>query len=67
MKITTARKVSKYGGFLGQYFPTFELNTERYGVSLRIQFECRKIPTRKNSISGHFSRGVQFEDYRLTR
>ena len=28
----------------------------RYSVSLRIQFECRKIQTRKNSVFGHFSR-----------
>ena len=27
-------------------FPAFGLNTERYGVSIRIQFECRKIQTR---------------------
>ena len=30
--------MSKYGVFLGSYFPTFGLNTERYGVSLRIQY-----------------------------
>ena len=28
------------------YFPAFKLNTERYEVSLRIQFECGKIRTR---------------------
>ena len=28
------------------YFPAFGLNTERYGVSLRIQYKCRKIRTR---------------------
>ena len=27
-----------------------------YGVSLRIQSECGKIRTRKNSVFGHFSR-----------
>ena len=27
-----------------------------YGVNLRIQSEYRKIRTRKNSVSGHFSR-----------
>ena len=31
-------------------FPAFELNTERYSVSLRVQFECEKMrekmPTR---------------------
>ena len=25
------------------YFPAFGLNTERYGVSLRIQSECKKM------------------------
>ena len=43
----TARKVSKYGVFSGPYFPAFELNTERCGVSLRIQFECGEIRTKK--------------------
>ena len=33
--------------FSGPHFLAFGLNTERYGVSLRIQFECWKILTRK--------------------
>ena len=33
--------------FSGPYFPTFGLNMERYEVSFRIQFECRKLRTRK--------------------
>ena len=33
--------------FFGPYFPVFGLNTEKYGVSIRIQSECRKIRTRK--------------------
>ena len=28
------------------HFPTFALNTKRYGVSLRIQSECGKMQTR---------------------
>ena len=40
--------MSKYGVFSGPYFPAFGLNTERYGVSLRIQSECGKIRTGKN-------------------
>ena len=32
--------------YSGPYFPAFGLNTERYGVSLRIQSECGKIRTR---------------------
>ena len=33
--------------FSSPYFHAFRLNTERYGVTLRIQFECGKIRTRK--------------------
>ena len=51
----TAGKVSKYGIFSGPYFPAFGLNTERYFVPLRIQSECGKLRTRKNSIFGHIS------------
>ena len=47
--------------FSGPYFPAFGLNTERYFVSLRIQFECGKILTRKNSVFGHFSRSEKAE------
>ena len=48
--------MSKYGVFSGPYFPVFELNTEIHGLNLRIQFEYKKIWTRKNSVFGHFSR-----------
>ena len=43
-------------------FPAFGLNTERYGVSLRIQSEYGKIRTRKNSVFGYFSRSEIFGD-----
>ena len=33
----TVWKVSKYRVFSGLYFPAFGLNTERYGVSVRMQ------------------------------
>ena len=56
--VYTAWKVSKYGVFSGPYFPTFGLNTDRYSVSLRIQSDCEKIRTRKNSVFGHFSRSL---------
>ena len=42
--------------FFGPYFLVLELNMEIYRVNLRIQFEYRKIRTRKNSVVGHFSR-----------
>ena len=40
----------KYKAFSGPYFPAFGLNTEIYPVKLRIQSECRKIRTRKNTV-----------------
>ena len=40
----------------GPYFPAFGLNTKIYGVNIRIQFEYKKISTRKTSVFGHFSR-----------
>ena len=57
----TAWKVSKYGVISGPYFPVFGLNTERYGGSLRIQSEYRKIRIRNNSIFGHFSRNLMLD------
>ena len=32
--------------YSGPYFPAFGLNTERYKVSLHIQFECGKMLSR---------------------
>ena len=65
--IYTAWKMSKYGVFSGTYFLAFGLNTERYSVSLRIQSECGKIRTRKNSVFRHFSRSVIYQDPRSMR
>ena len=53
--LCTASKVSKYGAFSGPYFPVFGLNAEIYFVNLRIQSDCGKITTRRNSVFGHFS------------
>ena len=39
----------------GPYFPVRGLNTERYGVSLCIQYKCEKIRTKINSVFGYFS------------
>ena len=61
---STSWKVSKYGVFSGPYFPAFGLNTERYSVSLRIQSECGRIRSRKNSVFGHFSRSEIFSNFR---
>ena len=35
-----------FGVILIPHFPTFGLNTERYGVSVRIQSKCEKMETR---------------------
>ena len=32
--------------YSGPHFPVFQLNLERYGLSLSIQFECREMQTR---------------------
>ena len=50
----TAWKASKYGVFSGPYFPVCGLNTEIYGVYLRVQSEYRKIRTRKNQFLDTF-------------
>ena len=44
--------------FSGPYFLVFGLNTERYGVLLRIQSECGKIWTRKIPNTDIFLRTV---------
>ena len=41
-------------------FPAFGLNTERYGVSLRIQSECGKIRTRKTPNTDTFYAALKF-------
>ena len=61
----TEWKVSKYGVFSGPYYPAFGLNMKRYFVSLRIQSECAKIRTRKNSVFGHISQSVTEVWYNL--
>ena len=48
--------MSKHVVISGQYFPVFGLNTEIYGVNIRIQLEYGKIRTRNNYVFGHFSR-----------
>ena len=40
-------KCNRIRSFSGQYFPTCGLNTERYGVSLRVQSECGKYRPEK--------------------
>ena len=40
-------KSVRAGRIFGPYLPPFGLNTERYGVCVRIQSECEKMRTRK--------------------
>ena len=47
--------------YSGPHFPAFELNTERYGVSLRIQSECGKIRTRISPNTDTFCRVMWLE------
>ena len=58
----SAWKVSKYGVIFGPHFPVFRLNTEIYGVNRSIQSEYKKMRTRNNSVSGHYSRSVWLLD-----
>ena len=54
----TVWKVSKIRSFIWSIFPAFGLNAERYEISLRIQPECEKIRTKKNSVFGHISQSA---------
>ena len=40
-------KIVRIQSFSGPNFPTFELNTEKYSLSFRIESKCGKIRTRK--------------------
>ena len=49
------------------YFPAFELNTERYSVSLRIQSKCGEMRNLKNSEYEHFSRSADIREIKFIR
>ena len=52
-------KSVKYTVISGPYFPVFGLNTEIYGVNIRIQSKYRKIRTINNNfVFGPFSRSA---------
>ena len=40
--------------YSGAHFPAFRMNTEGYGVSLRIQSECVKLRTRITPLTDTF-------------
>ena len=46
--VNTTSKLSEFAGFLGPYFPRFELYIEIYRVNIGIQCEYGNITTRKN-------------------
>ena len=46
INVNNGVKIVPLRSYSGPYFPTFGLNTERYGVSLCILSECGKIRTR---------------------
>ena len=56
------RKKCSYSEFFWSaffsHFPAFGLNTERYGVSFRIQSECGKNADQINSEVGHVLHSV---------
>ena len=53
-------KSVKMRSFFWSVFSAFWLNMERYKISLRIQPECGKIRTRKNSVFGHIAHSEYF-------
>ena len=54
-------KIVQMLSFSGLYFRALRLNTEIYGVNLRIQLKYGKMQTRKNSVWTIFLRATAFE------
>ena len=52
-------KIVRIWDFSGLYFPAFGLNTERYGVSRRMQSECGKMRTKETPIMETFHTVVE--------
>ena len=64
--ITHCMKNVRVWSFSGPYFPAFGLNTERYGIFLRIQTECSKIWTRKTPNADAFQAATSSLNFSLT-
>ena len=64
LEIGTVKNV-RIRSYSSLYFPTFGLNTERYGVSLRIHYECRKMRTKKtqNTNTFHVVEATEFSSH----
>ena len=58
----TLRVKCPYSEFFWSAFPAFELNTERYVVSLCIKFECGKMRTRKTPHTDTFYAVEKFRE-----
>ena len=58
-------KSARIWSFSGSCFPAFGLNTKKFSVSLRIQSDCGKIPTRKtpNADTFHAVYGTLVESH----
>ena len=56
-------KIVHIGSFSGPYFLAFELNTDRFSVSLRIQSKCGEIRTRKTANTDNFYAAIWSEVY----
>ena len=59
-------KVVRIRSYSGPYFLRIGLNTERYSVSLRIQSECGKIPSRITSNKDTFYTANNYKKELLT-
>ena len=53
-KQKSLRKKCPYSEFFWSVFSSIRMNTERYGVSLRIQFKCGKIRCRETGNTDSF-------------
>ena len=60
----TCVKSVRIRSYSGSHFSAFGLNTERYGVSLRMQSECWKMQTRITSNADTFHAVVSPLDIR---
>ena len=58
-------KLVRISSCSGPYFPAFELNIDRYSVSICIQSECRKIRTRKTPNTDTFHKVIACGDSEL--
>ena len=56
------KKSVRIRSYSGPHFPAFGLNTERYGVSLRIRCKCGKMRTRISPNTDIFYAAISSSD-----